>query len=540
MGIGPELLGGLAGSALAGAISPKQAKPGDPMVDYNKILNTALQQAIGTSTQYTGQAIDQQNKSLGQSTAITNAANAAANKQVMQTTNQGFNLGQGLLSPQRNAGYNALDAYMQSMGLATPQGGSLAQANQNAYTQSKGLLEQQYDKSRFNSVNPTAPTMGDKGTADQYISNTTDAQIHDWLNKQYATASSTGRGGVNFGGTGGTIKVGNKTVSLRGPDVQSLKDSGAYDQVKQLLGNQAYSANASALEGQYNQAQQTYNTQLDNYKYYQDYQDQLKQIQQQYQIGADGNPISAGTASTGGAPQAPAGSNAGLNNFLNSSQYQALFGSNPANTYAQTGQYDPAAAFRNDPGTQFAIQQGSKALQQQGAAKGILESGNMQTALQANAQGIANQNYQTYQGQIGQAFNQYQQQLASMTALGSQLTGANTAASMYGQAGQLQNQNIYGTGQQQSNATLSTGNNVSTLLGNQGVLNANAYLNTGAAQAAGMMQMLGMNAQANAAGAASNAQTQTAQGNSNAAQGATGMFNANAGNPTSVFSGGKY
>lgn len=501
------IAGSLAGSGLA-SIAGGSGGGGQPtpMDMYNQILNQALQKAIQNSTSYTNQAIGQQSQSLADANKLTTDASKEAQRQLLQTTGQGFNLGQGLLSPYRNAGYAANDAYLQSLGLA-PTGGANA-ANQGALNQSVGLLNQQ-----FGGTAPVNPTAVDPEAIKASI---TQQQVQDYINQNTkavnlrnnqvvngAPGQNGGFAGVQYTGAfapNGSLLAYNANGGLQG----ILGNKEITGQVQSMLQQQAIDkANAD-----YEKGLTTYN----------DYQNQLSQIQQLY-------PVTSGTSQ--GSGQSPA--TTGLGNFLNSAGYQSLFGTGAADTYASTGQYDPRTAFENDPGTKFQIEQGMKALQQHGAAKGILESGGMQQNLLQFAQGTAATNYNQYEGQLANAFQQYQTQLAQMTALGSGLTGANTAASMYGNAAQLQNQNIYGTGQQQSNATLETGSNISGLLGNQGVLNANAILNTGSAQAAGLMQMLGMRAQQQNAAMASNAQTQSALANSNAGMQASGMFGYNSG-----------
>jgi hypothetical protein len=86
----------------------------------NQQLQSSLNQGLGTSTQLTQQALNTQNQ-----------ANTLAQNQL----NTGYQQSQALNSPQQLATYNALDAYQNNLGLATPQGGSFALAqnmNNNA------------------------------------------------------------------------------------------------------------------------------------------------------------------------------------------------------------------------------------------------------------------------------------------------------------------------------------------------------------------------------------------------------------------------
>lgn len=511
--MGVELAGAItgaaAGSLLGGGGSSNQNQL---MEQFNKILNKALDNAIGTSTQYTNQAVNQQNKSLGIATSELQKARDEAIKSLFGTTNQAFNLGQGLLSPYRNAGYAGNDAYLQSLGLSTPQGGSQNQANQNALQQQIQLLNQQYGGQA-----PQSITLGAAPDLNQIKSSLSSQSLHEYLTKNQSKAG---------GGVGNTVTINGKVYT------QPSKGGWTSAQIQAMQAD----LQTQAAQQQYQQQQQAYQTQQQQAKTYQDYQNQVQQLQQQYPNSPQNQ-----------APQAPqnpniTGQNQGLSNFLNNPMYQALFGSGAAQQMAADGTYDPTQAFANDPGTQYAIEQALKAVNQQGAAKGLLESGPLQQELLRTAQGIQNQGYQNYQGQLAGVFGQYQNQLAGLTQLGSGLTGANTAASLFGNAAQLQNQNIYGTGTQLANANLQTGGNISELFANQGVLNANAYLNTGAAQANGLMNNAAMNAQMSAANMASNAQTNSAAQNNQGFMNAAGLFGYNANQPqnSSLFSGNQF
>lgn len=174
-----------------------------------------------------------------------------------------------------------------------------------------------------------------------------------------------------------------------------------------------------------------------------------------------------------------------LNSFTNSPMFQLMYGNN---TNA-----DPSQRFLNDPGTQLAVQQGMVPLQQSLAARGLGQSG-------AAARSMADYMYGQYGNYIGQQgnalnnyqntvnslFGNYQNQLSGMSQMGMQSSGAN---------------NAFAAGQNQANTiaqgNLQTGSNVSSLFGNQGVYNANAYLNTGAAQANNLFNGAGMLAQVN-------------------------------------------
>lgn len=84
----------------------------------NSYLTNALNQGIAQSNKYNQAAINSQ---------------LTTQNQANQAGAQGYDLAQALNAPQRLATYNALDAYQQSLGMATPTVGSfqLASAMEN-------------------------------------------------------------------------------------------------------------------------------------------------------------------------------------------------------------------------------------------------------------------------------------------------------------------------------------------------------------------------------------------------------------------------
>ena len=129
------------------------------------------------------------------------------------------------------------------------------------------------------------------------------------------------------------------------------------------------------------------------------------------------------------------------------------------------GRQRALAAFQTGPGYQFALGQGEQGILRNGAARGMLGSGNISADLMKFNQGLANQEYGNWQAGLGKS-----------SALG--LTGA---------AGQA------GIGQSLANLGMQGG------LGKAGI-----YTNTaqGIGNAAVQGQMAGQNASANAWGAA--------------------------------------
>ena len=114
----------------------------------NAHLQKVLNQALPYGEKYTQQAIN----------AVQDYSNQAQNQ-----ISQGYNQAQALNAPQHLATYNALDAYQNSLGLDTPQGGSfqLAQAmNNQASGQPVANPQQQqmvagYNAGLLSNVSPT-------------------------------------------------------------------------------------------------------------------------------------------------------------------------------------------------------------------------------------------------------------------------------------------------------------------------------------------------------------------------------------------------
>lgn len=103
----------------------------------NNYLTSALNQGIAQSEKYNNAAIDASKAYQGQSN---------------QAMAQGFDMAQALNAPQRLAGYQALDAYQDSLGLSRPNVGSfqLASALENQARGDQNLPQQQQIATAFN------------------------------------------------------------------------------------------------------------------------------------------------------------------------------------------------------------------------------------------------------------------------------------------------------------------------------------------------------------------------------------------------------
>jgi hypothetical protein len=139
----------------------------------NSILDTSLQNALGYSQNYTGQAVNTQTQYLQQAmNALTTAGN--------QLTNS-FNQSQGLQQPYRIAGYNALDSYEDTLGMKRPTIGNaavaqalndqaVAQGQYQQLQQGQGQLNQLYDYNQKGNTSDLS-LLGNAPTKDAMLAN---------------------------------------------------------------------------------------------------------------------------------------------------------------------------------------------------------------------------------------------------------------------------------------------------------------------------------------------------------------------------------
>src|SRR5277367_1071555 len=131
----------------------------------------------------------------------------------------------------------------------------------------------------------------------------------------------------------------------------------------------------------------------------------------------------------------------GAINTLGGLQNQALQGSGPLAPWTQQFQAPTAAQAAQQPGYQFALQQGTAALGNSAAASGNLLTGNTGEALQQYGQNLGQQNYQQVYNnslqQYQQNYNQYQNNQSNLFNRYASIAGlGQTAASNLGSEGQ--------------------------------------------------------------------------------------------------------
>lgn len=192
-----------------------------------------------------------------------------------------------------------------------------------------------------------------------------------------------------------------------------------------------------------------------------------------------------------------------LSNYQKSAQAQLAFGANPATAGAQGGMagftsspfatlvggYDPnkslAENFKVDPGYQFAQDEARRNLESSASASGLLQSSSFTKDLDKYTQGIADQQYQQWMGNLNNAYGNYMQTLG--TSYGDyqnqlmQLSGLG-----YNSANQS-GQNSMSTATNVGNVNMHTADQQQQALLGIGTSNANSELAKGAAQAGALM-----------------------------------------------------
>ena len=167
-----------------------------------------------------------------------------------------------------------------------------------------------------------------------------------------------------------------------------------------------------------------------------------------------------------------------LSNITNAEQpYQSVgsTGANALNKYISNGFTAPDPnAVANTPEYQFALKQGTQAIDQNAAANGTLLTGNTGTALENYGQGLASQQYQQA---YNNALNAYQ------TNVNTASTGTNLGLSS---TGQLEQGNLTTAGNT-ANIDLTSGQQQAQQINNAAAARASGYLG----QAKGYGQMAG-------------------------------------------------
>lgn len=181
--------------------------------------------------------------------------------------------------------------------------------------------------------------------------------------------------------------------------------------------------------------------------------------------GSNSIPGSSNQVGGGAVPMMQMGAGNALNNYYNTAGYQLTNGAGAENQ------------FRTSPGYQFAVDQALGQVARQGASRGLLDSGAGLRAMTDRAQGMASQEFNNWQQNQQNQYNQYQNRLQG---LASGPTGADMA---------------YNLGQGVGANNMATGNNIGSILANQGNSLFGGIVGAGGAQAQNVTQAGNMQAQ---------------------------------------------
>lgn len=220
----------------------------------NGILGNSLNQAIGTSTGYTNQAVDTQNASLAAAnTMLTNAQQKAAG-----ISSTGFNQAQALSSPYARAGANALDTLSGTLGLASPTMGSYNMAQAQAGLATSPIAAQ------LEALRSTGSAAG----AGNIFSTPTNTAVAPNLQQsiagvnpnavsQYVNANTSGVGTSGWAGPQVQgITRGNQVIDpITGQAIGGYNPTNVNQATQSLLGQQAY----NTANNQYQQQQGLFN-----------------------------------------------------------------------------------------------------------------------------------------------------------------------------------------------------------------------------------------------------------------------------------------
>lgn len=529
----------MAAGSIAGGLAAQETEK------LSGTSQTPAQSAAAAQAAGIQQGINAINTGATQSIGALDTGNTTAQSQLQNYLQAGNNA----LSPYAIGGETAANTYLQSLGVATPTIGlQNVTGTENANQQSQMANSSQYQsalnalqsaQTNFNSASPwmayapgnlptdtsslisqlqqaigangvgtnNSPTQGLSASTTQQVQqalqqlqtyqNTVQGDIGSWAGQTQKNAQTpyqamnTALQGVNAANWGTGLTSG--TGSTGGTNNSLTADQNAFltAQNNGTLGT----ANGTMTTGG-NSALQAF----------------LSSTGAQLQLpGYD--PNASGTQNFYNSPQAQAllgngqsANNTATQNFMNSAQGQLLF-----NNGASPVQYNSAGVpeFQSSPGYQYALQQSNQGVQANAASKGLLNSGNFANALASNTSGMAAQQYQNYETNMGNALGQYDTNTTNALGQYNSLlsntynnwqTGLANAAATGASAASQQSAQTTNTGTQAANSSNALGQNQASVYTNQAQNLASGYSALGAANAAGIIN--GTNAtQANSAAA---------------------------------------
>jgi|SRR6185437_7306930 len=244
----------------------------------NDMLQNGLDKAMQYETNYTNQGINQQNQSLSNANQAIQTGLNNANQQAQNISDKGLQQYQTLNAPYTSAGYNALDSYMDSLGLSRPQVGSQAivSATQQANNIKSKLAALGAAPSNPGLFNQQAPSQVD-------LSQLTPQQVQQYINQNTTVNPTSGLS--YYTGYNGAAQ-GSGPGTWNAADVLNNKALSQGSLPSVSANNPIYINAAQGLQQQlFNQAQQQYSTNLNNYNQqvqgYNNYQQQAGQIASQ-------------------------------------------------------------------------------------------------------------------------------------------------------------------------------------------------------------------------------------------------------------------
>lgn len=252
------------GASLAGGGGSSQAPYYTPSFvnQMNTMLNSSLNQAINSSTAYTNQGVSQLNTSNQAATDALKQYLASGTQAAQGAAQQGLFDYKTAQSPYANAGYAANDKLMQSLGLATPKGGSANSVQMQQMGAQLAPLLQSLKGQYTAGDAPTAPTLG--ATAAPELWNTTfdmnasQKQIQDALIANGRSRDNANRYASNLHGT----LASNPDQLVNSLKKMGLTDSSLYTAGVNTLHNRSVQ---DQYAQQQQQAKQTYNGAMDQY-----------------------------------------------------------------------------------------------------------------------------------------------------------------------------------------------------------------------------------------------------------------------------------
>ena len=156
-------------------------------------------------------------------------------------------------------------------------------------------------------------------------------------------------------------------------------------------------------------------------------------------------------------------------------QLLGIGGDKAAAGYGSLGRSFGMSDFEQDPGYQFRVDEGIKALDRSAAARGMLQSGSTLKGITRFGQREGSQEYQN-------AFNRFQIERAGklnplQSLMGSGQSATNVMTGNVGQAGQNEMSNAYNAGQARASGYIGSANALSNALGQVGSIATNYPMN---------------------------------------------------------------